>query len=128
MINEDSQELLALDDLVKKLLRAEKKAKIQNNYELDQRCHRGKRLLKLIKETHMMTTSLKKLKNLVRAPIVRANKRLTITPNKELRSLKSLRSPKRLKKKKAELEKKARTTRRQHFDLRNKYNSSKKVE
>ena len=49
-IDEDGWKLLAWDDLVKKSSRAEAKAKIQNNWDLDQRCHRGKRPLKLMKK------------------------------------------------------------------------------
>ena len=49
-IDEKSRELLAWDNLVKKSSRAEAKTKIQNNWDHNQRCHRGKRPLKLMKE------------------------------------------------------------------------------
>ena len=38
-IYEDSRELFVWDDFVKKLLRAKAKVKIQNNHDLNQRCH-----------------------------------------------------------------------------------------
>ncbi len=49
-IDEDSRELLARDNLVKKLSRVEAKAKIQNNRDLNQRCYWDKWPLKLMKK------------------------------------------------------------------------------
>lgn len=49
-IKKNGRELIAWYDFVKKLSRAKRKAKIQNNQDLNQDCYRGKRPLKLIKK------------------------------------------------------------------------------
>lgn len=52
-INEKNREQLRWDDLIKKLIKSKAKARIQtsNSRDLDQQCPRGKRPLKLIKES-----------------------------------------------------------------------------
>lgn len=49
-INKKGQKLLLWDNFVKKSSRAESKAKIQNNWDLDPHCPLGKHPLKLIKK------------------------------------------------------------------------------
>lgn len=51
-IDKEGREWLTRNDLVRKVTRAEAKAKIQtaNSRELDQRCPRGKQSLKLMKK------------------------------------------------------------------------------
>lgn len=73
-----------------------------------------------------MTTSLKRLKNLVQFFRIKTKKKPSPRPNKKLKNLKILTSPKKLEKKKKELVKKARVIRRQYSNIRNKCNFTKK--
>lgn len=112
------------NDLINAINKTKFKAKIEKSTYLNQGALRknNPRRLTLI----FAITSLKKLKNLIQSSKIKVKKKPTFRPNKELRSLKSLKSLKKLKKIKKKLERKTNTTRRQHFSLKNKYNSGKK--